>query len=412
MLRVCSAATCSPAKPRLLDDGILLLVAESELVERMTAKQLCVVVALVTLLELTGCGSLFDRVHSWGTCTVSTYLFATELNTISAFKLSASGAPSLLGSQAGPNSTEGIVADSSGTFLFISDFQNGSVDVFAIDSQRGTLSPVAGSPFTAGLAPGAGGIAVDPSTKFLYVTLLNSSAVAGFTIAPGTGVLTRIMGSPFPARNTPMRAIVDPSGKFLYVSNLNDSMGGISAYTIDSTSGELTAVVGSPFPTQPNFPGPNCLAIGGGGKFLYVGMSGTVNANNGISGFIIDSGSGVLTQITGSPFTTGSDPQGIASDPAGKFLFTANSHDSTVSSFAIDSVSGALSPVSGSPFVTEAAPTAIAVDPAGQFLFVGESGNSGISVFSIFAATGAISSISGSPFSTGNGVNGLAVGRP
>jgi len=43
-----------------------------------------------------------------------------------------------------------MVADTSGTFLFVSDFQKGCVDAFTIDSQSGTLSAVAGSPFTAG----------------------------------------------------------------------------------------------------------------------------------------------------------------------------------------------------------------------------------------------------------------------
>ena len=367
---------------------------------------------LAAVLSVTGCGSFFQKVHNCGTCTVQTFLFAAELNSIAGFNLSSSGVPSPTGSQAGPNSSLGIVANSGGTFLFVSDFQNGTVDAFTVDPTSGSLSAVAGSPFSAGAAPGAGGLAIDPSSKFLYVTQVNSFAVTGFTIAPGTGVLTPISGSPFPAGNTPMQALVDPSGKFLYVSNLNDAVGAISAYTIDPTTGALTSVVGSPFPTQTNFPGPNRMAIGGGGKFLFVGMSGTNHANNAVSAFSIDSTTGALTQITGSPFATGNDPQGLACDPAGKFLFTANIQDDTVSAFTIDPTSGALTAVSGSPFPTSAAPLAAAVDPAGQFLFVGGSGSGGISGYSINATTGALSPISGSPFSTSSGVNGLAIGKP
>jgi 6-phosphogluconolactonase (cycloisomerase 2 family) len=241
---------------------------------------------------------------------------------------------------------------------------------------------------------------------------MNSAAVAGFTIAAGTGVLKPIPGSPFPAANTPVQAIVDPSGKFLYLSNLNDRLGGISAYTIDPTSGALTPIAGSPFPTQTNFPGPNRMALGGGGKFLYVGMSGTVNANNTVSAFSIDTTTGALTQIPGSPFATGNDPQGLATDPSGKFLYMANSNDNTVSAFTIDGSSGTLTPVSGSPFATQAAPAAVAIDPAGQFLFVGESSTRGIEALIIDATSGGVTTISGSPFFPGSAVSGLAAGKP
>jgi 6-phosphogluconolactonase len=252
-------------------------------------------------------------------------------------------------------------------------------------------------------------LAIDPSTKFLYVTLLNSAAVAGFSIASGTGVLTPIAGSPFPAGNTPFQAIVDPAGKFLFVSNYNDSMGGISTYTINSASGALTPVLGSPFSTQANFPGPNGLAIGGGGKFLYVGMLGTVNPNNSVTVFSIDASSGVLSQIAGSPFPTGSEPIRVVTDPSGKFLFTANQQDDNVSAFSIDGTSGALTPVSGSPFATQGAPKALAVTADGAFLYVGANG---LSAFGINGTTGALTPISGSPFFTGQSFTGLSLAKP
>jgi len=370
------------------------------------------VIVLALMLLQAGCGSFFDQHHGCGACAAPTFLFASELNSISGFTVATSGIPSPAGNVAGPNSTEGILVDRSSLFLFVSDFQNSAVDAFTINLGSGALSPVAGSPFSAGPAPGAGGLAVDPSTKFLYVTQMNSSAVAGFTITAGAGVLAPIPGSPFPAGDTPIQAIVDPSGKFLYVSNLNDSFGGISAYTIDSTSGALTPITGSPFPTQSNFPGPNRMAIGGGGMFLYVGMSGTTNANNGISAFSINPNTGALTQITGSPFPAGNDPQGIATDPSGKFLYTANSQDNTVSAFTIDGSSGTLTPVSGSPYATKAGPEALAIDPGGQFLYVGENSTTGIEAFTIDATSGGVTSMAGSPFAPGSTVNGLAVGRP
>ena len=374
--------------------------------------QLSFVIVLAVLVLEAGCGSFFNQHHGCGTCVAPTFLFTTELNSISGFTVTTSGTPSLTGSVAGPNSTEGIIADRSSLFLFVSDFQNGAVDAFTINLGSGALSPVTGSPFPAGPAPGAGGLAVDATTKFLYVTQMNSSAVAGFAIAPSTGVLTRMPGSPFPAGDTPIQAIIDQTGKFLYVSNLNDALGGISAYTIDPSTGGLSPITGSPFPTQSNFPGPNRMAIGGAGKYLYVGMSGTVNANHSVSAFAIDPNTGALTQTTGSPFPTGNNPQGVASDPTGRFLYTANSQDSTVSAFTIDSSSGALTPISGSPYAESAAPAALAMDPAGQFLYVGEDSTTGIEAFAINATSGAITPIAGSPFSSTSAVNGLTIARP
>jgi DNA-binding beta-propeller fold protein YncE len=335
------------------------------------------------------------------------FLYATELNDISSFSLSTAGTPTSTGNQAGPNSSQNIVADPSGKYLYVSDPANGNVDAFAIGAGGG-LTAVQGSPFSAGSF--TGGIAVDPATKFLYVTLVNTQEVAGFAINSNGG-LTAVPNSPFPAGNTPFRAIVDPTGTFLYVSNLNDSRGGISAYTIDSTSGALTAIAGSPFSTQANFPGPNGLAIGGGGAFLYVGMSGSANSNNVISAFSIDPSTGKLTQLANSPFPTGNDPQGIATDPAGKFLFTANSQDSTVSAFTVDGTTGNLTQAANSPFALQGAPEGLAVDPEGGFLFVANSGNNGLSVFSVSASSG-VAAITGSPFPTGQGLSGVAVAKP
>lgn len=365
------------------------------------------VVLFFLLAVLGGCGGKSGTKACFGSCGAGPgeFLYATDLNDISSFSLSAGGTPTLLGSQSGPNSTLGIVADPSGKYLYVSDFANGNVDAFAI-SASGGLTAITNSPFSVGSS--VGGIAVDLGTKFLYVTLVNTAQVAGFSI-DSTGALTPIPNSPFPAGNTPFQAIVDPTGKFLYVSNLNDPMGAISAYTIDSTSGALTPVANSPFPTQANFPGPNGLAFGGGGKFLYVSMSGTVNWNNVVSGFSIDPSTGALTQLANSPFPTGNNPQRVATDPSGKFLFTANAQDSTVSGFTIDSTSGDLSAVANSPVALQGAPAGLVVDPTGGFLFVANSGTSGLSVFSVNASSGVLSPIAGSPFATSQGLTGVTV---
>ena len=73
---------------------------------------------------------------------------------------------------------------------------------------------------------------------------------------------------------------VDPAGKFLYVSNstpaLNGSSGGTDALTIDSTSGKLTVVPGSPFQDADS----GFVTIDPSGKFLFAIAHRTVRRHN------------------------------------------------------------------------------------------------------------------------------------
>ena len=122
------------------------------------------------LAVLGGCGTSSGTKLCSGTCTAPTeFVYATELNDISSFSLSAVGIPTLLGNQSGPNSSQGILVDPSEKYLYVSDFANSNVDAFAINASGG-LTGIVESPFSAG-SP-TGGIAVDPATKFLYVTLV------------------------------------------------------------------------------------------------------------------------------------------------------------------------------------------------------------------------------------------------
>ena len=367
-------------------------------------KHVLIAVVSTTMFVWTACGGGSTPHGCQGaTCVPSAteFLYLTAQDDISGFKLGTSGAPASFQNQSGPNQSIGIVADPSARFLYLSDFENGGIQAFTINASSGLLTPVAGSPFPASSAPDPAGIALDPNTKFLYATLLNSGGVAGYTINPSSGALTPIAGSPFPTGNTPSQVIVDSFGKFVFVSNFNDSMGAISAYSIDPTTGALTPVPGSPFPTQAGSPGPWGLAISGGGKYLCVAMVGTANANNAISVFSIDSATGVLSQIVGSPFPAGQGPLALATDPAGKYLFATNLFEGSLSAFTVDGNSGALTAMAASPFPTHNVPVSVAVAPDGKYVYVANSASGDISVYSLNPTTGSLSPLAGSPFSTG-----------
>jgi 6-phosphogluconolactonase (cycloisomerase 2 family) len=151
-------------------------------------------------------------------------------------------------------------------------------------------------------------------------------------------------------------------------------------FVIDSTTGALSVVPGSPFATEA---GPEQVAIDPPGRFLCVSdLSGP-----GISGFDINATTGVLTPITGSPFSSEESPDGLVVHSSGKFIYSALTYDNSIQALAIDQTTGALTEIHGSPFLLppvegfQANPYSIAQDPAGKFLYALASSNGRIYEF-------------------------------
>ncbi len=289
----------------------------------------------------------------------------------------------------------GIAATPAGTFVYASDFALEAVDGYAT-SANGTLSAIAGSPFAVPGTATLTAIAIDPAGKFLYAAGNTAPGgpgiVAVFSINSSTGELTPVAGSPFAAGIAPLQLAVGPSGEFLYVSDLD---GGVLPFSI--SSGVLTPIAGP-------FSGGQGLAISSNGQYLY-----SIGITDEVWAFTIDSGTGGLTPVAGSPFFdsvgTGGFTGSIAIDPSGTFLYVYNTigaAETTISGFSIDSGTGALSPVSGSPF--NAGPTtfytaSMSIDPTGKFLYASCSdGGCGILAFSKDATTGVLTPLAGSPF--------------
>jgi 6-phosphogluconolactonase (cycloisomerase 2 family) len=202
----------------------------------------------------------------------------------------------------------------------------------------------------------------------------------------------------------------------LYVSDfLNDKVDGFS---INSSTGGLTAVTGSPFSLGGTPPGAGGVSsfVSGGDK-VYV-----TNLNAGaVAAFTYDSLTGTLNTVAGSPFQAGDTPvQAVVAGFLNQFLYVSNLNDSAggISAFTIDFNTGALTPISGSPYATGAAgsfpgPSALAISGNRQILYVGLVGttnaNNKIAAFAIDQNTGALTAIPGSPFVTGNAPQYMAL---
>jgi len=192
------------------------------------------------------------------------YVANNFTGTVSAYSISSSGALSVLGPAPYTvgNAPSGLGMTPDGAFLYVANAGSNNVSAFAICDKMvtscpdpgnpdGTLTPVAGSPFPAGLGPVA--IAVDPGFKFLYVLDKQSSQISQYTYAPGTGVLSALTTPVISTGLTPFSLVIisgatgtnigntltNPTD-FMYVANNGAST--LSAFSLNTTSGVLTPI--------------------------------------------------------------------------------------------------------------------------------------------------------------------------
>src|SRR5882762_3870585 len=125
-------------------------------------------------------------------------------------------------------------------------------------------------------------------------------------------------------------------------------------------------------------------------SFVYTNNN---DVPNTVAAFSVGFG-GTLMTVPGSPFMTGGDGSGlfVASNTAAatmrkRFLYVSNNGTNDISVFSIDTTTGALTPVPGSPFATGGSGSlfgiSLAVTPNGKFLYAGNSVSSDISAFSV-----------------------------
>jgi Lactonase, 7-bladed beta-propeller len=220
-------------------------------------------------------------------------------------------------------------------YLYI-PFSNGTVYGYAIDGTTGALTSVPNSPYT---VPGGTSITVNPAGTFLFVSDNVTGGISVFSISATDGSLTAV-GSPFASGIRAAQLTTDGLGDYLYATA---GTGGaqVAAMSIGST-GALTLVPGSPF----SFNMAKVLGDNSG-KYLL-----------GISGFdshihVFNIGSqGVITEATaaGSPFATAGLPENIVLSPNGNFVYAFDGEETPMEGYSLNVSTGVLTAVSGSPF--------------------------------------------------------------
>jgi 6-phosphogluconolactonase len=240
------------------------------------------------------------------------------------------------------------------------------------------------------LASLAGGVGCGTTANhYVYTTLSAANQIAVYREDPNSGVLTQLSGSPYTAGDGANSVVIHPSGKFLYVSNPGQNENDISLFDIAS-NGTLTEV----FPRMsvaPMASQPELLAMDPNGAFLYVANA----ASNNISVFAIDSGSGALTAVANSPFSVGLPILNMQLSPSGTFLYVsaASQPFGLIEGFSVNG--GLLQSIGVTP-TDGINPTGLAIDPGGTHLYAANTSSNSISIFSIDSA-GGLAEVTGSP---------------
>jgi YD repeat-containing protein len=364
-----------------------------------------------------------------------------------------------------------VALDPTGKFLFVANSGLNTVAAYTINATNGALTPVAGSPFAAGFTPTA--VVVSPTADFVYVVNSGDNTTWGFAFDPTSGVLTAVPGSPFAVGTKPNSAVVDNTGQFLYVTNSSDgtiSAFTISSgtgslmpvvgspfaagtnplgITIDPSNTFVLVTNGKAGGGAPvselrrphSVPGSTAtgLARGQGFRVAKIGYKqeygdafategpgpfvaavpefalpqsggGTVGTGAGVSVFTINSTTGALTAVSGSPFaTSGSSPFAVAVDPSDRFVFALDTFGG-LSVFSISAASGGtLSLLPGSPYATDYSPLSVTVDPSGLFVYVAGGTADDVTFYGISPTAGTLISFGSLPGRQGPA--GLAISK-
>jgi len=270
------------------------------------------------------------------------------------------------------------------------NLNGGGINAFRVESQTGTLTPVAGQPF----APGASffSVAFSRPGRFVYGIDTVTNNISGFRLEPTTGVLTALPGFPV-ASVSNASVFLDLDGDEMYLPGLTS----IDGFRIDQATGAITRMAGFPL----TVPGMVDAQIGhfAPNGFFYVADRGS----NQIFSFSHNEATGALTLVGTTP-TGSSQPLGLEADETGRFLY-CNHTDGTLQGFSLGA-NGALTRVTPTA-VTYGGPNQVSWEFTckDRILYIGDNVGNNLNAFSI-SSTGALTPVAGYPVA---GTGGAAV---
>ncbi|HEV2273516.1 MAG TPA: beta-propeller fold lactonase family protein [Acidobacteriaceae bacterium] len=358
------------------------------------------ILLLGPLFALTGCDFFVAQNNNPPAATAGDFIYvANGGNTfIAGYTVGSNGSLSIVPNSPVNNGVAGLclAISPANTFLFVGT-TNGIYE-YAINSDGSLSIGNGGSPVAQDVIATA--LQVDSTGGYLLAAGLASATQAQgigiYQINTSNGVLSALGGSPLglytgpaasPTVLTPTGLLITPDNAKVYVS-----LGtlGVQVLTL-GPGGALSAGNGATIlPPYGKSAGPSDygLASDPNTKFLFVG-----EINTGLRVLSIGT-NGSLTEVAGSPYTTGAGPVGVTVDSTGAYVYVANKGSSNINAFALNASSGQLTSISGSPFGSGGQlPTAMVNDNTGKYLAVMNSGSNGLNgnndlqLFSFSAST-------------------------
>jgi 6-phosphogluconolactonase (cycloisomerase 2 family) len=275
---------------------------------------------------------------------------------------------------------------------------------FTSTSLGGLVEDTTGVNFTA--------LALNPTGTLMFIADAGNAEILTYQIGNGGGVTAASTISTVGAV-PPWNLAVDGLGKYLYVTSGIEGDGQkVAAYSINPTTGALTLVAAAlPFniwELQGEPTGQYMVGISGNS----VGITGV--ADSSIHVFSIQqsgTGAGTLSEVSGSPFTTLYSPANIAVQPSsanGSYVYSFSVNDTAgynpIEGYALDTSSGALKAIAGSPFNGVTPSPWGQFDQSGDYLFVYSdiASNPQLAAVNVAAGTGTLTeSASTQALSTG-----------
>jgi hypothetical protein len=179
------------------------------------------------------------------------FLAAGLLGSVAMFGIAPDGSLTLVPgspfSDSGVGRAAGVDVNCKSDLLFAGEANNGNtiVDVFRI-GPTGALTPIAGSPFVAGVGDNSNVPLLSPDDRLLFVSNQNRPSVTVFSVTPD-GTLALVPGSPFAVGGgySARGMATNPSGTLLFTANDIDLVGVLTV----ASDGILTPTPGPPLST-------------------------------------------------------------------------------------------------------------------------------------------------------------------
>ncbi len=239
-----------------------------------------------------------------------------------------------------------LVVDKTGKWLFVANYNSGSVSSFPIheDGSLGEASAFfqhAGSSINKERqkGPHAHVVALSPDNRFVLVADLGLDRIFSYRVDPAKGGLTP-NNPPFvkiEPGSGPRHVAFRPDAKFVY--SLNEMLSTVTTFRYDASRGTLKEL--QTLSTLPKgFSGSSTTAeivVHPNGRFVYTSNRG----DDSIAIFRIDPSHGTLTFVDRTP-TQGKTPRNFAIDPSGTFLLAANQDSGSIVTFRVDAGTGRL----------------------------------------------------------------------